>query len=119
MPPGNSHKKTSGPVYFDILPILPPIGIILGLITVYLALSKRVDIYTAVFRGVLVFAAFIFIGIVFHFIYILMLKRIKELEAKRIAEEIREAQEKARMEAEKQAAAAAANQPPPARPPQR
>jgi len=83
-------------IVVNILPVLQPLGIIFGLVAVYLALSHGVDIFMAVFRGIVVYAVFILLGLIFNYFYLMVVNRAKISEAERAAEEARRKAEEAR-----------------------
>ena len=76
-------------IVVNILPVLQPLGIIFGLVAVYLALSHGVDIYIAIFRGIVVFAVFMILGLIFNYFYLMVVNRAKAREAEKAAEEAR------------------------------
>ena len=73
----------------NFLPVLQPLAIILGLITVYISLSRGADIFTAVFRGVVVYAVFILMGMIFNYFYLLTINRMQQKEKEKAQEEAR------------------------------
>jgi len=83
--------------YFDFLPIVQPVGLLLGILGFYLALSHKIDLFEALFRGMIVYGGFVAVAVGFHFVYLLMIKNIRRREARRIAEE----RYKAQLEAQK------------------
>ncbi len=97
----STGKQQQGPVYINIIPLLQPAGVLAGLIGFYLSISNGIDILESIFRGVLVFAAFILMGLVFNYVVIAMIKNIQRREAQRIAEEHRKAEEEARKREDK------------------
>ena len=99
-PPKSSH------MYINIIPLVLPAGLLFGILAFYLALRNGIDVFESLFRGVLVFGGFVIVILVFNYIYILMIKQIREREAKRIMEEQLKAQEEARKAEEEQKKAA-------------
>ncbi|MBC8279127.1 MAG: hypothetical protein H8E46_12910 [FCB group bacterium] len=87
-------------IMIDILPLLQPAGIIFGLIGLYLSLAHGLDIFQALFRAVLIYAGFVLLGLIFQFIFILMVKKVRIREAQRLIEEQIRFEEEARLEAE-------------------
>jgi|GEM_PF-1831764 len=83
--------------FYDFLPIVQPIGLLLGIIGFYRALSNGIDIFEALFRGVIVYGGFVLVAVGFYFVYMMMLKNLRQREAMRLAEE----RYKAQMEAVK------------------
>ena len=84
----------------DIMPLLQPAGIIFGLIGLYLSLVNGVEIFQAFFRAVLVYAGFIILGMIFQYIFIQMVNKVKIREAQRLIEEEIRLEEEARLAAE-------------------
>lgn len=87
-------------IMVDILPLLQPAGIIFGLIGLYLSLAHGMDIFQAIFRAVLIYCGFVIIGLIFQFIFILMVKKVRIREAQRLYEEEIRLEEEARLLAE-------------------
>jgi len=87
-------------IMVDILPLLQPAGIIFGLIGLYLSLAHGSEIFQALFRAVMIYSGFILLGLIFQFIFILMVKKVRIREAQRLFEEQIRLEEEARLEAE-------------------
>ncbi len=56
----------------NLLPLINGISLVIGLLAVLLALVAGVDAYSAIFRGVVVYGAFMFAGLVFNYFYVKM-----------------------------------------------
>ncbi len=98
--PQNQPENMQRHIMIDILPLLQPAGIIFGLIGLYLSLAHGLDIFQALFRAVLIYAGFVLLGLIFQFIFILMVKKVRIREAQRLIEEQIRFEEEARLEAE-------------------
>ena len=87
-------------IMVDILPLLQPAGIIFGLVGLYLSLAHGLDIFQAFFRAVLIYSGFVILGLIFQFIFILMVKKVRIREAQRLYEEEIRLEKEARLKEE-------------------
>jgi uncharacterized membrane protein (DUF485 family) len=93
---------------YDIINILQPIGIVLGLLGVFLSLFRGADVVSAVFRGAIVYGIFMILGLIFNSVYVRMVKQALEAEQKKLEAKMLEAKEEIRRKAEERKAAIAA-----------
>jgi hypothetical protein len=90
---------------FDILGIIQPMGIVLGLLGIYFALSQGMDIFSAVFRGVVIYGVFMILGLIVNFFYTLMVQKALEVEKKKLELKMLEVKEEIKKKAEERKAA--------------
>lgn len=109
--PDKGNNLQASHMYINILPLVQPAGLLFGILAFYIALSNGIDIVESMFRGILVFGGFVIVILIFNYFYILMIKQVREREAKRIMEEKLKAQEEAvKAEEEKNRLAAQSGQ---------
>jgi hypothetical protein len=61
----------------NILPVIRPISILFGLLTIYLSLARGVDLINALFRGVIVVLAVLIVAVLANNVYLFIIYRMR------------------------------------------